>query len=131
MHPTTLGTHHHRSAVIRPPGVELLNKVLTDAGYARTTPDNDINLYVLGRCEQYYDPGDFWEKRPKDKPFFSYHKLGSSHASVFKLTPEDARKQRSLLLADDELHDPRHVPARALCPTRLCSGSAWRSFTMP
>ena len=27
MHPTTLGTHHHRSAVIRPDGVELLPKM--------------------------------------------------------------------------------------------------------
>lgn len=117
MHPTTLGTHHHRSAVIRPPGVELLNKVLADAGYACTTPDNDINLYVSrDEHEQYYDPGDFWEKRPKNKPFFSYHKLGSSHASVFKLAPEDAREQRSLLLADDELHDPEHVPVPSFVP---------------
>ena len=39
MHPTTLGTHHHRSAVIRPEGVELLTKMLMDAGYACTEPD--------------------------------------------------------------------------------------------
>ena len=69
MHPTTLGTHHHRSAVIRPPRVELLNKVLADASYVCTTPGNDINLYVSGdEHEQYYDPVDFWEKRPKNKP---------------------------------------------------------------
>ena len=117
MHPTTLGTHHHRSAVIRPAGVELINKMLADAGYACTAPDNDINLYVSKEeNEQYYGPGDFWEKRPKDRPFFLYHKLGSSHASVFKLTPEEARKERSALLGDDELHDPDTVPVPSFVP---------------
>ena len=117
MHPTTLGTHHHRSAIIRPAGVELLNKILMDAGYACTAPDNDINLYVSKEEHaQYYDSGDFWDKRPEGKPFFAYHKLGSSHASVFKLTPEDARKGRSPLLEDDELHDPNEVPVPSFVP---------------
>ena len=102
MHPTTLGTHHHRSAVIRPAGVELLTKMLTDAGYACTEPDGDINLYVSKEeREQYYSSGNFWEKRPKDKPFFLSYKLGSSHASVFKLTPDAARKGRSSLLSEN------------------------------
>ena len=117
MHPTTLGTHHHRSAVIRPTGIELLTKMLTDAGYACTEPDNDINLYVSKKeREQYYSSGGFWEKRPEDKPFFLYYKLGSSHASVFKLTPDAARKGRSPLLSDDELHDPNDVPVPSFVP---------------
>ena len=117
MHPTTLGTHHHRSAIIRPAGVELLNKMLTDAGYACTEPDGDINLYISKEeREQYYSSGDFWEKRPEDKPFFSYYKLGNSHASVFKLTPETARKQRSALLKDYELHDPNDAPVPSFVP---------------
>ncbi len=117
MHPTTLGTHHHRSAVIRPAGVELLNTMLTNAGYACTQPDNDINLYVSkDEREQYYNSEDFWENRPEDKPFFMYYRLGSSHASVFKLTPEDARKARSALLSDDELHDPNDVPVPSFVP---------------
>lgn len=117
MHPTTLGTHHHRSAIIRPDGVELLPKMLTDAGYACTQPDGDINLYVAkGEFGQYCRADEFWERRPEDKPFFAYFKLGSSHASVFKLTPEAARKQRSGLLADDELHDPRDTPIPSFVP---------------
>jgi len=117
MHPTTLGTHHHRSSVIRPEGVELLPKMLMDAGYACTEPDGDINLYVSREeFEQYYRSGDFWEKRPDDKPFFAYLKLGDSHASVFKLTPHQARKQRSALLRDDELHDPEDVPVPSFVP---------------
>ncbi len=117
MHPTTLGTHHHRSAVIRPEGVELLTKMLTGAGYACTEPDGDINLYVSKEeREQYYSSGNFWEKRPEDKPFFLYYKLGSSHASVFKLTPDAARKGRSPLLSDDELHDPKDVPVPSFVP---------------
>ena len=117
MHPTTLGTHHHRSAVIRPEGVELLTKMLMDAGYACTEPDGDINLYVSKEeRKQYYSSGDFWEKRPEDKPFFLYYKLGSSHASVFKLTPDAARKGRSSLLSDNELHDPNDAPVPSFIP---------------
>ena len=117
MHPTTLGTHHHRSAVIRPAGVELLTKMLMDAGYVCTEPDGDINLYVSKEeRELYYSSGDFWEKRPEDKPFFLYYKLGSSHASVFKLTPDAARKGRSPLLSDDELHDPNDVLVPSFVP---------------
>jgi hypothetical protein len=117
MHPTTLGTHHHRSAVIRPAGVELLPKMLTDAGYACTEPDGDINLYISEEeSEQYCSSGDFWEKRPTDKPFFSYYKLSSAHASVFKLTPDEAREQRSTLLKDDELHDPKDAPVPSFVP---------------
>ena len=40
------GTHHHRSAIIRPEGIELLNAMLANAGYACTEPDGDINLYL-------------------------------------------------------------------------------------
>ena len=117
MHPTTLGTHHHRSAVIRPAGVELLTNMLMEAGYACTEPDGDINLYVSKEeHEQYYSSGDFWEKRPADKPFFLYYKLGSSHASVFKLNPDAARKERSPLLSGDELHEPKDVPVPGFVP---------------
>ncbi|HAA76239.1 TPA: hypothetical protein DCE37_14080 [Candidatus Latescibacteria bacterium] len=92
MHPTTLGTHHHRSAVIRPDGVKLLPRMLMDSGYACTKPDQDINLYV-SREEfgSYHDVEGFLASRPKDKPFFAYHKLGSAHASVFKRTGQGDR----------------------------------------
>lgn len=117
MRPTTLGTHHHRSAVIRPDGVELLPKMLMDAGYACTRPDEDINLYVsAGEYAQYYNSGDFWGKRPKDKPFFAYFKLSNSHASVFKMTPDEARANRAPLLSDDERHDPTDAPVPSFVP---------------
>ena len=117
MHPTTLGTHHHRSAVIRPAGVELLPKILMDAGYACDKPDEDINLYIAKEeYESCYDADDIGEKWPADKPFFAYFKLGSAHASVFKLTPEEARKARSNLLEDEELHDPLDAPVPSFVP---------------
>ena len=117
VHPTTLGTHHHRSSVIRPDGVELLPKMLMDDGYACTKPDTDINLYIPNEeWELYYNPDDFWEKRPANKPFFAYFKLGSAHASVFKMTPEQARKERSPLVSDYELHDPQGSPVPSFVP---------------
>ncbi|MFP6592268.1 MAG: sulfatase-like hydrolase/transferase [Candidatus Latescibacterota bacterium] len=116
MHPTTLGTHHHRSYVIRPKGVELLPKMLMDAGYACTQPDGDLNLYVSEEeYEQYDNSANIWEK-PDDKPFFACFRLGDSHGSVFKLTPDEARKQRSALLCDDELHDPKDAPVPSFVP---------------
>ena len=82
--------------MIRPNGVELLPKMLMDAGYVCTKPDDDINLYIPKKeYDQYYDSQDFWEKRPTDRPFFAYYKLKYAHASVFKLTPEQARSERS------------------------------------
>lgn len=117
MHPTTLGTHHHRSAVIRPDGVELLPKMLMDADYACTRPDYDINLYLSREeYDKYIDPEVFWEKRQPDKPFFVYFKLGASHASVFKMTPEQAREERSGLVGDHELHDPQDAPVPSFVP---------------
>jgi len=117
MHPTTLGTHHHRSAVIRPGAVELLPKMLLDAGYACSRPDNDINLYIAPEeSERYCTAEGIWDRCPEGKPFFAYFKLGDAHASVFKLTPEKARKERSYLLSDDELHDPDGAPVPAFVP---------------
>ena len=117
MHPTTLGTHHHRSAVIRPKEVELLPKMLTDAGYACTKPDEDINLYISkAELYQYHDLASIWDRGQGDEPFFAHFKLGDAHASVFKLTPETARKERSYLLSDDERHDPLEVPVPSFVP---------------
>ena len=70
-YPTTLGTHHHRSIVIRPKGIKLLNKILTDAGYICTEPDSDINLYISREeCQQYQGFSDFWEAFNEKKHSF-------------------------------------------------------------
>ena len=91
--------------------------MLANAGYTCTEPDGDINLNLSkDEPEQYYNAEDFWENRPEDKPFFMYYKLSSSHASVSKLTPEDARKKRSELLEDEELHDPNEVSVPSFVP---------------
>jgi uncharacterized sulfatase len=117
MHPTTLGTHHHRSFAIRPDHVRLLPQYLIDAGYVSTQINHDINTYIdPDEWAQYLDPNEFWEKRPEDKPFFACFSLGATHASVFKLTPEQARKERSDLLRDDELHDPADAPVPSFVP---------------
>ncbi|MYI64138.1 MAG: sulfatase-like hydrolase/transferase, partial [Gemmatimonadetes bacterium] len=49
-------------------------------------------------------------------PFFAVYSFGESHASVFKLTPEQAREQRSSLLTDEELHDPDNAPLPVFMP---------------
>ncbi|MEM7127509.1 MAG: sulfatase-like hydrolase/transferase [Chloroflexota bacterium] len=117
MHPTTLGTHHHRSFAIRPDHVRLLPQYLTDAGYISTQINTDINTYIEpDEWAHYLNPEEFWEKRDEHKPFFACFSLGATHASLFKLTPEQARKERSSLLLDEELHDPAAAPIPSFVP---------------
>ena len=69
----------------------------------------------------------FWQ-RADEKPFFAVYSFGESHASVFKLTPEQAREQRSSLLTDEELHDPDHAPLPVFMPDTPLAQRAHRSF---
>ena len=117
MHPTTLGTHHHRSAVVRPNYVQLITTILKNAGYTCTKPDTDLNLYISpDEYDDFLDPNEIWDKKHSAAPFFAYFKLGSPHASVFKLEPKDARKERSKLLKENELHDPANAPVPSFIP---------------
>ena len=117
MHPTTVGTQHHRSAAIRPDFVQLLPQYLMQAGYISTQPNTDINTYIDSEeWEQYLEPEDLWEKRPRDKPFFAVFSFKESHASTFKMTSEEVRLQRSYLLRETELHDPAEAPVPSFIP---------------
>ncbi|MDP7251868.1 MAG: sulfatase-like hydrolase/transferase [Planctomycetota bacterium] len=117
MHPTTLGTHHHRSFAIRPEHVRLLPQYLMDAGYISTHINTDINSYIpQDEWAEYLRPDDLWEKRPKDKPFFAVFSFSESHASAFKMTPDEVRKKRSNLLREEELHDPADAPVPSFIP---------------
>ena len=117
MHPTTVGTHHHRSFAIRPEFIQLLPQYLMKSGYISTQINTDINTYINSdEWAQYLKPEDLWQKRPKDKPFFAVFSFGESHASTFKLTPEEVRRQRSNLLQEEELHDPAKAPVPSFVP---------------
>jgi arylsulfatase A-like enzyme len=117
MHPTTVGTLHHRSFAIRPGFVRLLPYYLMRAGYISTQINTDLNTYIdSDEWSMYLDSSDLWKSRPDDQPFFAVYSFSESHASTFKMDPEEVRLQRSNLLQDEELHDPDQAPIPSFVP---------------
>ena len=116
MHQTTVGTHHHRSFARRPDFVQMLPHYLMAAGYNCSAINTDLNTDIDPDEWAAYQSNDALLERAAEKPFFAVHSFGESHASVFKLTPERAREQRSSLLTDEELHDPDHAPLPIFMP---------------
>ena len=117
MHPTTVGTLHHRSFAIRPEFVHLLPHYLMKAGYISTQINTDLNTYIdSDEWSKYLNIEDLWKDRTDDKPFFAICSFSESHASTFKMNPEEVRLQRSNLLQDKELHDPDKAPIPSFVP---------------
>ena len=116
MHQTTVGTHHHRSFARRPDFVQMLPHYLLAAGYNCSAINTDLNTDIDPDEWAAYQSNDALLAQVDEKPFFAIYSFGESHASVFKLTPAQARKQRSSLLTDEELHDPDNAPLPVFMP---------------
>ena len=116
MHQTTVGTHHHRSFARRPDFVQMLPHYLLAAGYNCSAINTDLNTDIDPDEWAAYQSNDALLAQADEKPFFAVYSFGESHASVFKLTPEQAREQRSSLLTDEELHDPGNAPLPVFMP---------------
>ena len=116
MHQTTVGTHHHRSFTRRPDFVQMLPHYLMAAGYNCSAINTDLNTDIDPDEWAAYQSNEALLEQADEKPFFAVYSFGESHASVFKLTPEQAREQRSSLLTDEELHDPDNAPLPVFMP---------------
>ena len=116
MHQTTVGTHHHRSFTRRPDFVQMLPHYLMAVGYNCSAINTDLNTDIDPDEWAAYQSNDALLARVDENPFFAVYSFGESHASVFKLTPAQAREQRSSLLTDEELHDPDHAPLPVFMP---------------
>ena len=116
MHQTTVGTHHHRSFTRRPDFVQMLPHYLLAAGYNCSAINTDLNTDIDPEEWAAYQSNDALLAQADEKPFFAVYSFGESHASVFKLTPAQAREQRSSLLTDEELHDPDNTPLPIFVP---------------
>ena len=116
MHQTTVGTHHHRSFARRPDFVQMLPHYLLAAGYNCSAINTDLNTDIDPDEWAAYQSNDALLAQADEKPFFAVYSFGESHASVFKLTPAQAREQRSSLLTDEELHDPNNAPLPVFMP---------------
>ena len=94
----------------------MLPHYLMAAGYNCSAINTDLNTDIDPDEWAAYQSNDALLAQADEKPFFAVCSFGESHASVFKLTPEQAREQRSSLLTDEELHDPDNAPLPVFMP---------------
>ena len=94
----------------------MLPHYLMAAGYNCSAINTDLNTDIDPDEWAAYQSNDALLAQADEKPFFAVYSFGESHASVFKLTSEQAREQRSSLLTDEELHDPDKAPLPVFMP---------------
>jgi len=118
MYPTTIGTHHMRSVLLKPP--PLFTDHLKKAGYTIAWPGRGPNRTGnVGKTDFNFeiDPGAFdynedWvEKLPPARPFFAYYNVQWSHESQIRSTNEQFAKLTARLKPED-----RHDPAKMVVP---------------
>ncbi|MFO0953195.1 MAG: sulfatase [Isosphaeraceae bacterium] len=107
MYPTTIGSHHMRSKLVKPPG--LFTDELKKAGYAVFWPGKtDFNFDVP---RGWADTRD-WTRNPailpRDRPFFAFVNIGVTHEGQVRATPA-AFKRNTARLKPEEFHDPAKV----------------------
>ena len=94
----------------------MLPHYLLAAGYNCSAINTDLNTDIDPDEWAAYQSNDALLQQADEKPFFAVHSFRESHASVFKLTPEQAREERASLLKDEELHDPDNAPLPVFVP---------------
>lgn len=117
MYPTTIGTHHMRSAGVPPPYVKCFTEYLRAAGYycsnnAKTDYNffanaSDTPLSAWDDCSRTAD----WRGRDPDQPFFAQFTLAVSHESQIRANEAAFARNTQSLRPED-----RHDPAKATLP---------------
>jgi len=111
-YPTTIGTHHMRSTLLKPP--PLFTDYLKKAGYAIAWPAKT----PYGKTDFNFTPPEGWsdvvtdwtQEIPK-RPFFGYFNVATSHESQVRATPEQHAKNTARLKPED-----RQDPAKMVLP---------------
>jgi arylsulfatase A-like enzyme len=111
-YPTTIGTHHMRSTLLKPP--PLFTDYLKKAGYVIAWPTKT----AYGKTDFNFTPPEGWtdivsdwtQEVPK-RPFFGYFNVTTSHESQVRATPEQHAKNIARLKPED-----RQDPAKMVLP---------------
>ena len=109
MYPTTIGTHHMRSRLFKPP--PMFTKYLHDAGYTICWPTKsefgktDFNFELPPDA---FDVRTDWTKQKPKEPFFGFHNILWSHESKVRA---DAKEYAHLTrkLTPAERHDLNNI----------------------
>ena len=104
MYPTTLGSHHMRSTLLKPP--KLYTQELMDAGYHVYFPGKtDFNFAVpKGAIGSTQD----WLKNPPQEPFFAYINFTVTHESQIR-APKAQYGKNTARLTPEQRRDPAKV----------------------
>ncbi len=98
---TTIGSHHMRSQLLRPP--RTFTSYLRDAGYFVAWPGKtDFNFKVP---KDAFDRTNNWRTNTPRQPFFAYINFPQSHESQIRATHAQLRKNL-VRLQPGQFHDP-------------------------
>jgi N-sulfoglucosamine sulfohydrolase len=106
-YPTSIGTHHMRSKLLKPPPT--FTQRLREAGYFVSWPGKtDFNFDVP---KEAFDSTANWRTQAPRQPFFAYINLNTTHESQIRGTPAQFAKNTAKLTTED-----RHDPTKARLP---------------
>ena len=129
MYPSSLGTHHHRSNVGKPPTfVKMLPNLMSESGYY--TSNNAKKDYNI-RGDQWHESSSqaHWRNRPdKEQPFFSVFNFGECHSSITKIDESVIVQQRLNRLQPKDFHDPADAPIPPYHPDVPEFRKAWSRY---
>ena len=107
-YPTSIGTHHMRSKLLKPPAT--FTQRLRECGYHVSWPGKtDFNFDAPREAFDVTNPN--WRRRLPPQPFFAYVNLGTTHESQVRANAAQFAKNTAQLKPED-----RHDPAKATLP---------------
>jgi uncharacterized sulfatase len=115
-YPTSIGTHHMRSTLLKPP--PLFTDYLRKAGYVIAWPTRtrrgktDFNFAVPKGA---FDVTDDWTERIPKQPFFGFYNVLTSHESQIR-APADKMKENLARLKPSEHRDPAKMKLPSYYP---------------
>ena len=129
LYPSSLGTHHHRSNVGRPPAfVKMLPNLMGEAGYY-TTNNSKKDYNIGGDRWHQSSKGAHWRKRPqKDQPFFSVFNFTECHSSITKIDEKVIVSKRLNRLMPKDFHDPEKASIPPYHPDVPEFRKAWARY---
>jgi N-sulfoglucosamine sulfohydrolase len=107
-YPTSIGTHHMRSKLLKPPAT--FTQRLRECGYHVSWPGKTDFNFDAPR-EAFDATNHNWRRQLPPQPFFAYVNLGTTHESQIRGTAAQFAKNTAKLKSAD-----RHDPAKATLP---------------